>query len=33
MRAKTVNFEKTGDPLKTMKIGSHRKLTGQKLID
>lgn len=33
MRAKAVNFEKTGDPMKTMKIGSHRELTGQKLID
>ncbi len=33
MRAKSVNFEKTGDPLKTMKVGSHRELTGQQLID
>ena len=33
MRAKTVNFEKGGDPMKTMKIGSHRELTGQQLVD
>lgn len=33
MRARTVNFEKTGDPMKTMKIGSHRELKGQALID
>lgn len=33
MRARYVNFEKTHDPMKTMKIGSHRELSGQHLID
>jgi len=33
MRAKTVNFERTLDPMRTMKIGSHRELTDQHLVD
>jgi hypothetical protein len=33
MRAKTVNFERGEDPMKTMSIGKHREMSGQQLID